>query len=155
MPHSPGQALDEPVRVASGGQFLIFVPIWATGVGFAKLSGFSSAVESQEYSYNGMMGNIYSKQFGRTKPPMLVLERALDQAGFAQMFAWHTLARQNSPTAKMPAAFEIMAADREVMLACALENAWCSKLELDAVQAGGGNVITMRATIECDAVVPA
>ncbi|MEC3978756.1 phage tail protein [Amycolatopsis sp. H20-H5] len=140
--------------MASAVRFMIFVPIWSTGIGFSKLSGFNSTVETQEYSYNSFLGNNHSKQFGRTKPPSLTLERALDRAGFLQLFSWHALARQNSPAAKMIATFEIMDAGGGTMIACMLDNAWCSKLELDPAQAGGGTVVSMRATIECDAIRP-
>ncbi|SDI18456.1 conserved hypothetical phage tail region protein [Actinokineospora alba] len=153
MSHAPGATHSKPVQVASAGQFMIFVPIWSTGMGFAKLSGFNSTVESSEYSYNSFVGNFYSRQFGRVKSPSLTLERGLDKVGFAQLFAWHMLARQNSPTAKMVAAFTIMDAGGGIVLSCELVNAWCAKLELDPVQAGGGNIVSMRATIECDAVL--
>jgi phage tail-like protein len=143
--------LDPPF--VSAPQFVVMCEGWTAGVGFSKLAGFTSEVEFQEYSYNGRQGNVHTKQFGRAKAPTIVLERALDRNGFAQLYGWHALARMNNPLAKLPASFDISTKSGEPVIACLLENAWCSKLELDAAQAGAAAVLMMRATITCDGLI--
>jgi hypothetical protein len=96
---------------------------------------------------------VHTKQFGRPRPPAISLKRALDAAGFAQLFAWHTLARMNNPLAKLPAVFTIMDSAGVVTASCVLENAWCARLELDPAQAGASAVVMMKATIECDSIL--
>ena len=91
-------ALKEVVSpFVSAARFWVMCEGWAAGLGFSKLAGFQSEVEAQEYSYNGRLGNVHTKQFGRPKPPSVTLERALDNTGFAQLFSWHQLARMNNP----------------------------------------------------------
>lgn len=144
--------LVEPVSAA---RFLVTVPGWTTGLGFTELAGFHSTVEAQEYSYNGRLGNVHTKQFGRARPPALALRRALDSVGFAQIFAWHVLARMNNPLAKVVATFTMLTPAGLPVVTCTLENAWCARLELDPAQAGQSTVVMMRATIECDSIVMA
>lgn len=152
MTHAVGEALDRLMRVASAGRFHIFCPGWSTGLGFSKLAGFSSSVEAQDYSYVGHLGNTNSRQFGRTKACSLTLERALDNSGFRQLYDWHRLARTNSPLAKVSTFFSVYASNGGKEIECVLVDAWCAKVELDPALAGGGNVITMRVTLECDSV---
>jgi phage tail-like protein len=140
-------------QYVSAARFSVICEGWAVGLGFAELAGFSSVVEHQEYSYNGLLGNVHTKQFGRAKPPSISLKRALDKDGFGQLFAWHALARVNSPLAKVPAVFTIMDAAGAVTASCLLENAWCAKLELDAASAGSSTVVMIKTTIECDSVL--
>ncbi|MFC4857275.1 phage tail protein [Actinophytocola glycyrrhizae] len=142
--------LVEPV---SASRFFVNVLGWSQGLGFTELAGFNSAVNASEYSYNGRLGNVRTKQFGRPSPPTITLKRGLDSIGFAQLFAWHTLARGNNPVGKVPATFTILAASGLPVAACTLENAWCSRLEIDPAQAGGSNVVMMKVTIECDDIV--
>jgi phage tail-like protein len=140
-------------QFVTAARFTIVCEGWTTGLGFSELSGFSSVVEHLEYSYNGVLGNVHTKQFGRPKPPSVTLKRALDADGFGQLFAWHALARANSPLAKVPAVFTIMDASGGTTAACVLENAWCARLELDPATAGSSNVVLLKTTIECDAVL--
>lgn len=141
--------LVEPVSAA---RFVVAVQGWTTGVGFAELSSFSSVVEAQEYSYAGRLGNVRTKQFGRAVPPSLTLKRALDSVGFAQLFAWHTMARMNNPMGKLPAQFFMLSAAGVPVATYILDNAWCARLEIDPAQAGSSSVVMMRATIECDSI---
>ncbi|MEU4191080.1 phage tail protein [Kribbella sp. NPDC026611] len=145
------QVLDPPV--VSSPRFFVMCEGWTAGIGFSKLAGFTSEVEFQEFSYNSRIGNVHTKQFGRTKAPTIVLERGADRNGFAQLYGWHLLARSNNPLAKLPASFDICDKAGTPALACLLENAWCAKLELDAVQAGASAVLMMRVTIVCDAIL--
>ncbi|WP_410574432.1 phage tail protein [Amycolatopsis sp. cmx-4-61] len=140
-------------QVVSAARFWVSCEGWTQGLGFSELAGFSSTVEHQEYSYNQLLGNFHTKQFGRAKPPSLTLKRGLEKEGFARLFAWHQLARMNNPLAKVPAYFEIQDASGDKMAHCVLENAWCSKLEIDGVTAGSNNVVMLKVTIECDSVV--
>jgi phage tail-like protein len=140
-------------EVVSAARFIVICEGWTTGMGFSELAGFNSAVEHQEYAYNGLLGNVHTKQFGRSKPPSVTLKRALDAPGFAQIFAWHTLARMNNPLAKVPAVFMILDPAGETVASCILENAWCARLELDPAQAGQSTVVMMRTTIECDTII--
>lgn len=139
--------------VVSSPRFVVTCEGWTAGIGFSKLAGFTSELEFQEYSYNNRLGNMHTKQFGRAKAPTIVLERALDRSGFAQLYGWHLLARSNNPLAKLPACFDILDKSGQPTLACVLENAWCSKLEMDAAQAGSASVVMLRATLVCDAIL--
>ena len=141
--------------IVSAARFSVICEGWAIGLGFSELAGFTSVVEAQEYSFNGRLGNVHTKQFGRPRPPAITLKRALDADGFARLFAWHTLARMNNPLAKLPAVFTMMDSAGEVTAACVLENAWCARLELDPAQAGASNVVMMKTTIECDSILMA
>lgn len=140
-------------QYVSAARFTVFCSGWDTGLGFAELAGFNSTVDHQEYAFNGLVGNVHTKQFGRAKPPSIVLKRALDADGFGRLFAWHALARMNAPMAKVPAWFTIMDAGGEIAAACVLENAWCARLELDNAAAGSASVVMMKTTIECDSVI--
>lgn len=140
-------------ELVSAARFIVTCQFWESGLGFAELAGFNSAVESYEYSFNGTQGNVHTKQFGRARPPTITLKGGLDPAGFAQIFAWHTMARMNNPKAKVTASFTIMSAAGTVAADCVLENAWCAKLEIDPVQAGSSNVVMMKTTIECDSIL--
>lgn len=143
-----------PKQLVSAARFIVLCPGWSEGLGFSELAGFNSMVESQEYSYNGLLGNTHTKQFGRVRPPQIALRRALDMAGFAQMFAWHALARMNNPIgSKVPASFMIMDKSGTPQVSCTLENAWCSKLELEPAKAGDSTVVMMKVTIECDSIL--
>jgi phage tail-like protein len=147
----PGQQ-----QVVSAPRFWIACEGWAVGLGFSKLAGIHSLVEPMEYWYNGALGNVHTKQFGRAKPPTITLERGLDMSGFAQMFSWHSLARMNNPLAKVPAVFTMMdSSGSDTEVSYLLENAWCSKLEVDPAQAGATGVVMMKVTIECDSIMPA
>ncbi|MGX7826370.1 phage tail protein [Actinokineospora sp. 24-640] len=137
----------------SAARFTVCCAGWTESIGFSELTGFTSQVEAQEYSYNGLLGNVHTKQFGRAKPPSITLKRALDLEGFGRLFAWHALARSNAPVAKVPTWFTIMDAGGQVAAACLLENAWCAKLDIDTTAAGSANVVMMKATIECDSVL--
>jgi phage tail-like protein len=140
-------------ELVSAARFIVICEGWTTGMGFSELAGFNSSVEHQEYAYNGLLGNVHTKQFGRSKPPSVSLKRALDAPGFAQIFAWHTMARMNNPLAKVPAVFMILDAAGEMVASCVLENAWCARLELDPAQAGQSTVVMMKTTIECDTII--
>jgi phage tail-like protein len=152
---NPYETLVNADQVVSAARFRIWCQGWTVGLGFSELAGFSSAVDHQEYSYNGRLGNVLTRQFGRAKPPSLMLKRGLDGPGFLRMFNWHSLARANNPMAKVPTAFTIMDASGDAEIACLLENAWCSKLEIDPAQAGASSVVMMKVTIECDAILAA
>src|ERR1700716_2283476 len=105
-------------QIVTAARFIITCEGWAIGLGFSELAGFNSSVEAQEYSYNGVLGNVHTKQFGRARPPTISVKRALDAEGFAQIFAWHSLARMNNPLAKLPAVFTIMDPAGEITASC-------------------------------------
>lgn len=147
-------ALGAPVPVVSSPRFFLWCPGWTEGLAFSELSGFSSSVEPQEYSYSGWLGVVHTKQFGRPKPPQITMKRPTDHEGFARIFAWHMLARTNCPVGgKVPATFTIMDKSGIPHVACELKNAWCSRLELDPVRAGDSGVVFMKVTVECDQVL--
>ena len=141
-------------EIISAPRFWISCEMWTIGLGFSELAGISSAVEAVEYSYNNRVGNFHAKQFGRSRPPTLTLKRALDDDGFGKLFGWHTLARANSPMAKVPAMFTLMSASGTAKVNYLLENAWCSRLDIDPAQAGATSTVLMRVTIECDSILP-
>jgi phage tail-like protein len=138
----------EPVSAA---RFVVSCLGWTTGIGFSELAGFSSSVEPQEYSYAGRLGNVRTKQFGRATPPSLTLRRALDSVGFAQLFAWHTMARMNNPLGKTTAQFMMLSAAGLPVATYVLDNAWCARLDIEQAQAGT-SLVMMKTTIECDSI---
>lgn len=142
-------------QIISAPRFWVMCSQWTAELGFSELAGVNSLVEPQEYWYSDRLGNTLAKQFGRAKPAQLTLKRALDTDGFAQLFTWHTMARMNNPLAKVPALFTMMSSSGDPQLSCYLENAWCSRVEIDPAQAGATSTIMIKVTIECDAITPA
>jgi phage tail-like protein len=139
--------------VVTAPRFVVQIEGWTVGLSFSELAGFTSDVEFSDYSYNSRLGNVHTTQFGRTNPPSVTLKRALDAKGFAQLYGWHMLARQNAPLAKAPAAFAILPAGGDTpAMECTLENAWCARLEISAAKAGDSNPVMMTTTIVCDSI---
>jgi hypothetical protein len=141
-------------EVISAPRFWVQCSEWTAGLGFTELGGVKSQVEKQDYWYSGRLGNTLNRQFGRAVPCTLTLKRALDEQGFLQLFAWHTMARLNNPLAKVPTVFTIMSVNGKAFISCMLENAWCSDLEIEKASAGM-NVLMLTATIQCDSITPA
>ena len=141
-------------EVISAPRFWIYCEAWTAGLGFSELGGVKSQVEPQEYWYSGRLGSTLSRQFGRSRPCVLTLKRALDEQGFLQLFSWHTLARMNNPLAKVAALFTITSSSGKAYVSCALENAWCSDIDIENAVTGM-NILWLRATIQCDAITPA
>lgn len=138
-------------EVFSAPRFWIFCEAWTGGLAFSELGGVKSSVQPQEYWYSGRLGNTLARQFGRSMPCTLTLKRALDEQGFLQLYAWHTLARLNNPLAKVAALFTITSPSGKASISCALENAWCSDLDIETATAGM-NILWLKVTIQCDAM---
>lgn len=119
---------------------------------FGELSSISSQDEPSQYLTTGPGGTvIHTKQFGKAKPPVVVLKRSLDAAGSQALFAWHRAAEQGVPSARVTARLTI--AQTGGTITFTLENAWLSKLDISGMKAGSGQVAVETATIVCDQII--
>jgi hypothetical protein len=141
-------------EVISAPRFWIYCDSWTAGLGFSELGGVKSSVEASDYWYSTRLGNTVARQFGRSRPCSLTLKRALDEEGFLQLYSWHTLARLNNPLAKVAAVFTITSPSGKAFISCALENAWCSDVDIEKVNAGM-NILMLQVTIQCDGMTAA
>jgi phage tail-like protein len=122
-------------------------------LGFAELKGISSQVEHHEYIFNDEKGNTqHTKQFGKTKPPTVVLVRALD-ADIKPFFEWHEMARVGDPAARTGVTITVQDASGNVQVTYMLENAWLTKLEIGNAKAGSTDSLMVTMTIECDKIL--
>ncbi len=124
-------------------------------LGFSELKGISTQVEHHEYIFNDEKGNTqHTKQFGKTKPPTVVLVRALD-ADIKPFFDWHELARNGEPGARTGVTITVQDASGNIQVNYMLENAWLTKMEIGSAKAGSTDSLMVTMTIECDKILPA
>lgn len=124
-------------------------------LGFSELKGISSHVEHHEYIFNDAQGKTqHTKQYGKTKPPTVVLVRALD-ADIKPFFAWHDMAREGLPGARSSATITVQDPSGQVQVSYLLENAWLTKMEIAGAKAGATDSLMVTMTIECDKIMPA
>jgi|SRR5581483_2345714 len=118
---------------------------------FSELSGINSEVEPAEYISVDANGNVlHTKQFGKTKPPMVVLKRGVDNS--AQMWTWHQLALEGAPSARKSATLKLQDAAGTTFQTYLLEAAWLSKLEIGGLRAGDSAVVVETVQIVCDRI---
>lgn len=118
-----------------------------------ELKGINSTVEPHEYIYNDDKGKVvHSKNFGKTKPPQVVVVTALDFNTFPKIMAWHQAARSGSDQARKDVHLFIYNTDGSSNPPYTLEGAWLSKVDVTGAKAGQTETVTVTLTLECDAI---
>ncbi|GAB3974984.1 phage tail protein [Plantactinospora veratri] len=115
---------------------------------FSELSGISSEVSVAEQSApTGREGGT-KRLPGRARPATLVLKRGKNSS--LELWNWHAQVLDGDVAAVRNAFLQMYAADGRSVARYHLENAWPSKLEIGALKAGPGEVLTETVTIVCD-----
>jgi phage tail-like protein len=122
---------------------------------FAELGGIVSEIEQTEYMEAGPIGALFSRHAGRSKPPSIVLRRAMrTDVSTSWLWLWHQAARQSLPSMHRDCTLTFFGPGDDVngpgRTAYQLMNAWPAKVELGGVKAGGTEVIVQTVTLQCD-----
>jgi phage tail-like protein len=119
---------------------------------FTELTGITSEVESVDFYFNtpnpGSGGSNVSRLPGKYKPATLTLKRSSDQNQV--IWAWHQALREGKlKDATKTGTLKIYAHDNTPISTFHFEDAWCNKLVLTGVKAGGSEVLMEEVTIVC------
>jgi phage tail-like protein len=122
---------------------------------FAELGGITSEVENTEYMDSGPFGAMFSRHAGRSKPPIIVLKRAMRTGpSTLWIWTWHQAARSSMPNMHRQAFLTFFGPGEDNSgvgrMTYALVNAWPSKVEIAGVKAGSTEVIMQTVTLQCD-----
>jgi phage tail-like protein len=122
---------------------------------FAELAGIVSEIEQTEYMEAGPVGALFSRHAGRSKPPTIVLRRAMrSDISTGWLWLWHQAARQSLPTMHRDCTLTFFGPGDDLSgtgrVAYQLMNAWPAKVELGGVKAGGTEVVVQTVTLQCD-----
>jgi phage tail-like protein len=150
-----GQAAGaDNTTIISAAVFKLEVP-GLNPINFAELVGISSEVENSEYMASGTTGPVFSRHFGRTKPPTVVLKRGLDLNG--DLWLWHQQVRNLSPQAYKLATLKLYGPGDDISgagrLTYVMTNAWPSKIEVGGVKAGATEIVYQTVTLMCDEII--
>lgn len=148
--HQPGS---KNVEIISAAVFRLVAK--GVTVDFAELVGISSEVENSEYMAAGATGAVFSRHFGRSKPPSVTLKRGLDLN--AELWLWHTQVRNMDPAAYRDSTLQLYGPGDDIKsgkarVSYTLSNAWPSKLELSGVKAGATDIVFQTVTLVCDEI---
>jgi phage tail-like protein len=127
-------------------------------VTFSELTGIVSEVEQSEYMEAGAVGPMFSRHFGKTKPPTVTLKRALRTDGDnTWVWAWHQLARQGiSVGGYKDCTLKLYAPGDDPngagSMSYQLVNAWPAKVEVAGMKAGSTEVVIQTLTLMCDEI---
>jgi phage tail-like protein len=136
--------------VISAARFVIQIQNLAQ-IAFSELSGINSEVEPVEYISVDQSGNIvHTKQFGKTRPPKIILKRALDNDG--KIFAWHQMVLMGNPAAAQDCSLSLQDAGGKTQLTYKLTNAWPAKYEVSGLKAGQSELVYETVEIVCDMI---
>lgn len=127
-------------------------------VSFSELTGIVSEVEQSEYMEAGAVGALFSRHFGKTKPPTVTLKRAMRTGeDNTWVWAWHQLARAGTAVGgykdcvlKLYAPGD--APDGPGSMSYMLVNAWPAKVEIAGMKAGSTEVVIQTLTLMCDEI---
>lgn len=122
----------------------------STNISFSELSGIKMEVEEAEYVSATKTGVSLAKLYGKTKPCQVSLKRGLDQD--STLWAWHQLVQEKSPTARKSCSLLLQDAAGNTKAAYHLENAWPSKLDVEALKAGSSETVKMSVVLTCDSI---
>jgi phage tail-like protein len=122
---------------------------------FAELGGITSEVENTEYMDSGPFGTMFTRHAGRSKPPVIVLKRAMRTGpSTLWIWTWHQAARSSLPNMHRQAFLTFFGPGEDSAgvgrMTYALANAWPSKVEIAGVKAGSTEVIMQTVTLQCD-----
>ncbi|KWV30348.1 phage tail protein [Micromonospora rifamycinica] len=149
-----GQGTQDPkqnTQIISAAVFRLEVP-GMSAINFAELVGISSEVENAEYMAAGTTGPIFSRHFGRTKPPTVTLKRGLDLNG--DLWLWHQKVRNLMYDAYRDCALKLYGPgddlNGDARLTYMMTNAWPSRVEVSGVKAGATDIVYQTVTLMCD-----
>ncbi|MEU8934283.1 phage tail protein [Streptomyces sp. NPDC048409] len=119
---------------------------------FSELTGITSEVEPTEYiAADSKTGAImHTKQFGKTKPPTVVLRRGVDGSG--TIWAWHQMVRAGAPAARMSGTLKLLDASNKPKATYWMTDAWPSKVEVGNLRAGMSEVVLETVTFTCSSI---
>jgi phage tail-like protein len=116
---------------------------------FSELQGIKTELKTTEFVESGDNGLVQMNIPATPVLASIVLKRA--QTTDPQMWAWHEAARFGQMGAARKSCSLVMYdAANEPVARYHLENAWPSKIELGALRAGSGDVLSETVTIVCD-----
>lgn len=120
---------------------------------FTELVGITTQVEPNVYlTDDGTPAP--SKQYGKTKPPIVTLRRAMaSDTAAKKVFTWHTLARNGNPTALVDAKLVVTNAAGATTMTYHLLSAWPSKLDIGGLNSTTGDVSNLTVTLSCDEII--
>jgi phage tail-like protein len=123
---------------------------------FSELSGINSEVEAAEYIATGTEGIVHTKQFGKTKPPVVTLKRGLDSDSY--IWSWHQAVLLGDPAARKTCSLQMFAASAsprsgKPLITYLLENAWPSRVEIGGMKAGQSEIVTETVVLNCDQIL--
>ncbi len=120
---------------------------------FSELTGIASEVENVDFYFNGPQGGnggaAIARLPGKYKPPTITLKRGSDTT--LVLWAWHQALRDGKmKDATKSGSLLIYGHEGDTPVSTYhFEDAWCNKLTLSGVKAGGSEVLTEECTIVC------
>jgi phage tail-like protein len=147
-PSQPGIMANKAPGV--GNTFELMVPGFGTFGGFQSVSGLSNEVAVIEFREGSSSGEEVTRLIpGRVAFPSISLSRPI-QPGL-EMTAWHELVIVGDiAAARKTCSLAVLSYEGKPVARYTLENAWPSKVEIGALNAGGSEVLMETVTIVCE-----
>jgi phage tail-like protein len=125
---------------------------------FGELGGITSEVEQTEYMEAGPIGAFFSRHAGRSKPPTIVLKRAMRTGpSTLWLWGWHQSARHGLPTMYRDCSLTLFGAGDDLSgpgrMTYMLMNALPTKIEVSGIKAGASEVILQSVTLQCEDLI--
>jgi phage tail-like protein len=125
---------------------------------FSELGGITSEVEQTEYMEAGPVGALFSRHAGRSKPPTIVLKRAMRSGpSTTWIWTWHQSARHSLPTMYRDCSLTLFGPGDDPSgpgrMTYMLMNALPTKVEISGVKAGASEVMVQTVTLQCDDLI--
>jgi phage tail-like protein len=125
---------------------------------FAELGGINSEIEQTEYMEAGPVGALFSRHAGRSKPPTVVLKRAMRSGpSTTWIWSWHQFARQSLPTMYRDCHLTLFGPGDDPAgsgrMTYLLMNAMPTRVEIGGVKAGGTEVLVQTVTLQCEDLI--
>jgi phage tail-like protein len=118
---------------------------------FSELQGITTEIEPVELLESTDKEVVLKKLPGKLRPPTVVLKRGKNSS--MELWAWHEAARKaDVAAARKSCSLTMYNVDGKPVARYWLEHAWPSKLEIGAVKAGHGEVLTETVTLVCEAL---
>jgi phage tail-like protein len=121
---------------------------------FSELNGIQSEVENVDFYYNGSDGKPgLAKLPGKFKAPTISLKRGSDKN--LKLWEWHEALRRGDPKASVSGSLLIYGPDASGPPVAIYQfyGAWCQKLVVTGVKAGGGEVLVEECVIMCEDLI--
>ncbi len=116
---------------------------------FAELAGITTEVEPVDYLQSTDKEATFAKLPAKGKPPTVVLKRGMNSS--MELWAWHEAVRRGDMVAaRRNCSLVMYSAEGKPVARYYLDHAWPSKLEIGAVKAGAGAVLTETLTFVCE-----